>query len=274
MVSALLLVGILAIFWFWFRPVLLSQNPIIPSATPTAASVVSPANGVLLVTGEWEPFTTEKTPDQGFFTQIVEAVFKEMGVKTTIKFYPWARCELLVQNGDAFAAFPYTPSGDRAKKYLFSKDIYKVASKLFFYNKTKAAFTYRQLSDLKSYKIGGVSGYFYLEWFKKADIAYDLSDTEDAALQKLIDGKVELVPLTEANAWNLINQKYPKLASKFGTIDQPLDENKISLLVSKSYPHAQQLLDQFNVAFDRIISRGIYSEILHDSDKTEGSILN
>jgi polar amino acid transport system substrate-binding protein len=243
------------------------------SAKPLSLGTVTPDNGILLVTGEWEPLTSEKLPDRGFFTNIVSSVFSEMKTDYSIRFYPWARCELLVSNGDAFAAFPYTKTEDRAKKFLFTRDIYKVATKLFFYKKSKNNFSFNNLTDLKSYKIGAVGGYFYVEWFQKNNIPFDQSDTELQALQKLIDGKIDLLPLTEINGWDLIKKQYPDQAANFGTLDKTMDENKVSLLVSKNYPDAENLIALFNASFQKILDNGTYTKILRDSNKTEGSIL-
>jgi len=105
-----------------------------------------PASGqedtVLLVTGEWAPLTSEKIEDMGFFTAIVGSVFEEMGVNYTIKFYPWNRCEMLVEEGVAFAAFPYTMTEERTEKYWFSSPIYNVQTRMFYYNRSKTDFKF------------------------------------------------------------------------------------------------------------------------------------
>jgi len=43
---------------------------------------------VVLATGEWPPYTSEHMKGYGIFTEIVAAVFSEMGVKPVYHFNP------------------------------------------------------------------------------------------------------------------------------------------------------------------------------------------
>ncbi len=55
------------------------------------------AEKITLVTGEFPPYTSKTLEHRGFSTEIVSAVFQEMGKEVEYKFYPWRRCEDLVQ---------------------------------------------------------------------------------------------------------------------------------------------------------------------------------
>ncbi len=68
---------------------------IIMSATSVWAETIT------LVTGEFPPFTSEALEHRGFSAEIVSAVFQEMGKEVEYKFYPWRRCEELVQNRES-----------------------------------------------------------------------------------------------------------------------------------------------------------------------------
>jgi polar amino acid transport system substrate-binding protein len=268
---------LLAVIFLGFGIMLYGLRPLSRTGDNTVTQQIiqkpGSADTVILVTGEWPPLTSEKLLGGGFFSQLVSAVFTEMSAGYEIKYFPWSRCELLVENGDAFAAFPYTGTPDRMAKYLLSDPMYNVATKMFYYKKSKSDFKYTSLNDLKSYKIGGINGYFYLEIFKKNNIQYDISDTEETALQKLVDGKIQLLPLTEINGWDLIRSKYPGREADFGTLSQALDSNSVGLIVSKKLPGAADMLTKYNLALKKIIQNGTYARILKSANKMEGSII-
>lgn len=217
-----------------------------------------------VVTGEWPPVTSETLEDLGFYTVLVSAIFKEMQVVPEYKFYPWKRCELLVQKGDVFAAFPYANKPERAKLYLFSDGLlYDYPVKLFFYKKQKSDFVYERLEDLRAYRVAGIAGYGYLEDFKAANIHYLYADTEETALRMLVAGRVDLVAVNTIVALEFIERLFPNEKASFGVLDKPAEPLlKLGLIVSKTYPNAETLLEQFNAAFQRIVENGTYAQFL------------
>ena len=229
-----------------------------------------------VVTGEWPPVTSEKLEDLGFYTALVSVIFKEMQVVPDYKFYPWKRCELLVQKGDVFAAFPYANKPERAKLYLFSEGLlYDYPVKLFYYNKQKSDFVYEQLEDLRAYKVAGIAGYGYLEDFKKANIPYLYADTEETALRMLVAGRVDLVAVNTIVASEFIGRLFPNEKALFGVLDRPAEPLlELGLIVSKTYPNAETLLEQFNAAFHRIVENGAYAQFLKKYGIEELNVLN
>ncbi len=81
-------------------------------------TVVSNANSLPIVTGEWIPFTSKSMKHYGKFTQRVTIVFQEMGIEPAYRFYSWQRCFDAVIKGRAWAAFPYSYTEDRVKKNI------------------------------------------------------------------------------------------------------------------------------------------------------------
>ncbi len=222
------------------------------------------AGTVTLVTGEWNPFTSQDLKEYGFFTQIVSAVFKEMGVSVHYKFYPWPRCEHLVKNGKVFAAFPYSPTPEREKNFIFSAATALSTSKFFYFKDKMKSLQWKTLNDLKSYKIGGVLGYYYMEDFLKANLDVDMAPRETLSLKKLYIGRVDLVPLNELVGWQLIEELFPNEIGKFGTNDNPLRKSSLHLMALKANPESIRLIDQYNSALKAIQKKGIYSAILRE----------
>lgn len=219
---------------------------------------ISSAQNITLATGEWTPYTSAKLDGYGDFTKRVTIVFREMGEKPDYLFYPWRRCFDSVVKARVWAAFPYSPTEERAEKVWFSDPISCSKTVLFRYDDNNASKNYHfsSLEDLKSYKVGGVTGYFYEDSFKKAGIIVDYVNKEINAIEKLKLGRIDLMPVNEKVGWNLINTQFPDDAHKFRTLPQPLSVNALHLIVSKDYPGSKKLLDRFNEALNRCIENG------------------
>ena len=65
------------------------------------------ATEVVFVTGEWEPFSSKSLPNKGIATELITIICKEAGINPTFNFVPWPRAEVAIEEGTAFAAFPY-----------------------------------------------------------------------------------------------------------------------------------------------------------------------
>jgi len=218
-------------------------------------SPLSIAENLTLATGEWIPFTSSSLENYGKFTKRVSIVLKDMGIEANYRFYPWKRSFEMVKNDRIWAAFPYSYTKERAKTVWFS-DIISCSKTVFFYYEqedTPAKYQFKNLEDLKAYKLGGVSGYFYEKSFQNAGLEVDYFYKELNVLQKLKMGRIDLMPLNELVGQNLINTHFPGEANKFKTLDKPLSVDSLRLIVSKKYPETKKLLDRFNQALKRCI---------------------
>lgn len=222
------------------------------------------AEKIVLVTGEYSPYTSEKLEGGGFFTKLVTAVLNEMGKDFEYRFYPWRRCENNVEAGIAWAAFPYVENEDRLKTFIFSDEVIEVGSKFFYYGDKMKTVTWKKLSDLKPYTLGGVMGYWYEAEFKKQGLTIDYSVKEISGLKKLKAGRIDLFPSDELVAWTLIKQEFSGIQSRFGTIDNNINATSLRLMVNKSTPESKQLLNEFNTALKIIKKKPRYKKILAD----------
>ena len=218
---------------------------------------------IRIVTGEWDPYTSEHLPGNGFFAEIVTAVFKEMGMDVSYEFHPWKRCESLLINGDAFAAMPYVATEERRRFHDFS-DVVAVSTGRFFYLKSRIPkdLSWEKYADLKPYKIGGVLGYWYEKEFNEAGLTVDYVPTKEANMRKLQIGRVDLVPMDELVGWRLLNQHFPNQLSDFETLKKPTNISELYLMVSRAYPESETIRNRFNASLKSIREKGGYARIL------------
>lgn len=219
------------------------------------------AESLPLVTGEWAPYTSEALDGYGFITEIVTEVFKEMSIEPVYTFQTWKRCYSLVVRGDVWAAFPYSYTEERAEEVLFSDTIGESTTKFFYYGQD-TPYQYSTLDDLKPYKIAGVKGYFYEEAFTQAGLDVSYTADETSALKRLAAGRVDLMPLNELVGWGLIKELFPDEVNRFGTLETPYDTSELKLVVSKTYPDAQDYLQRFNATLQQVKTGDTYQQIL------------
>ena len=73
----------------------------------------------MLATDPFPPFHSPEVKGYGFFAEIVQAAFKEVGHDLKIEFVPWNRAFELSQTGYYDGVIGALYSDDRAKNYLF-----------------------------------------------------------------------------------------------------------------------------------------------------------
>ncbi len=195
---------------------------------------------------------------RGEFTKIVSMVLAKMGKAPHYRFYPWTRCFDAVVKGRVWAAFPYAYTEERAEKVWYTQPL-AIDRVVFFYyeppGKTRNI-AIEKIADLKKYRVAGVTGYYYEPIFQKHGVEADYTSSEVQGLEKLVLGRVNVMPNSESVGWDLIHGHFPEKAGHFKTVDYTFSVNKLGLIVSKRYPESKRLLKEFNAALDRCIKQG------------------
>lgn len=216
---------------------------------------------LVAATGEWAPYVSEHLENKGFMTQILSDAFEAMGVEVRFVFYPWRRCYESVVANRVWAAFPYSWTEERADEVMFS-DVVSYSITRFFVYGPSAIKTYDSPAALKPYTVGGVIGYFYEADFKRRGLTVDYAPREISAVEKLIQGRTDLLPLNELVGWRLIRQRFPDRMDQFRVLEPPYSKDDLHLIVSKTYPGGKDLLDRFNRALRTVKDDYIYDGIL------------
>jgi polar amino acid transport system substrate-binding protein len=115
---------------------------------------------------------------------------------------------------------------------------------------------------LKSYKIGGVRGYWYEADFAKAGLNVEYTTHPQQSIMKLQTGRIQLYPVNDVVGWYLVEKHFADSKNRFGTLEKPYDTVSDYLMVSRSYPNSEQLLKQFDAMFHKIRETGEYQNLL------------
>ena len=220
------------------------------------------ARNIILLTGEYAPYVSTDMDNYGFTAEIVSYAFLSVGIETEFEFGSWEKAEKKIATGKYFASFPHKRTIERQKFAYFSDPI-AWSKSIFFYMKGKIkSVDFEGIRDLKTYKIAGVKGYYYVPMFKRAELNVSYSSNSEIAFKKLYLEQVDLVPENEFVGWLIIEKLFPDEMWRFGASLKALNEDSLHLMVSKKHPDAKILLKKFNQGLKNIIKKGIYRSLL------------
>lgn len=229
--------------------------------TPTLA-FGGDSREVRLVTGEWPPYVSTGLPENGFVADMVTEAFKAVGIAARIEFVPWKRCELLLKDGKALAAFPYAKNAERAAAFDFSDTLFVLEDKFFFLKERLPDFTYRSVADLRPLLVGGAIGYHYEHRLHEAGIKVDMASDATASFKKLLAGRVDVVLEEERVGRAIVEELLGAQAGRVGVSPVPFSVNEDGLMFSRTHPDAARLRELFNQGLRAIRANVTHAAIL------------
>ncbi|MBC08258.1 transporter substrate-binding domain-containing protein [Thalassospira sp.] len=220
---------------------------------------------LVIATNIYPPYVYEDV-ENSFLPELFAEIGKEMGISFRFEILPWLRCEQEVETHAAWGAIPYRKTDTREQTYAFSDPLYLQDSHFFAYDAdgVKPRYGYHELADLRGFRIGGIQGYYYESWFKKARLDVDYAHSEEQNLRRLKVGRIDLFPTATTIGWYQIRHLFPpEEAANFYTLDKPLiDGAGLHLMTSKTYPENDTLLERFNTAMAEVKSSGTYAQLV------------
>jgi polar amino acid transport system substrate-binding protein len=208
------------------------------------------------------PFSQIDYYKEGMSTEIVRAVFAEMRLPLEVDFMDANRAKAATFNGTVVATYPYVKNVADEETLLFSTPLYKVLN--VFFIKKASGIIYEKPKDLKGKTIAIPIGYELpqlQDFYKKGIVNIRPCRTLADCFDLLNKGTVDMVAASEIVGWSTLKTVPNAVASDFKTLDQSLDQTTIHLVISKNHPNAEQLINQFDAAYQRLSLKGAISEI-------------
>jgi polar amino acid transport system substrate-binding protein len=222
------------------------------------------ANTITLVTGNnYAPFTDQKLPNRGMTTEIVELAFQEAGFKPIIEFRPWKRGYEETKKGRFAATFPYIKTEERLRDFYYSDPINTVHTRIFVVKDSPI----QQIEDLRGRRLCVPLGYAVSKRFAELiqkDIDYEDSSPTNLprCLKMMLLGRKDFFIINEITGWMTI-QKTFSTKERFRTLDTIFEEETHHLIVSKAYPNAINILNQFNQGLASLKRKGALTQIIN-----------
>jgi len=221
------------------------------------------AKPIALVTGNnYLPFTDETLPQRGMITEIVDLVFKEIGYQPTITFRPWKRGYEETKKGLFAATFPYIKTDERLQQFYYSDPINTIYTRIFV---TKDS-SIKKFADLQGRRICIPLGYgitramddmLRQDFVKQEGSPVNLSN----CLKMMLSGRKDFFIINEIHGWMTIQNTFHTKES-FRTLDIVFEELTHHLIISKAYPHGEEVLSQFNKGLEKLSKSGAIQEII------------
>ncbi|EEX31944.1 MULTISPECIES: substrate-binding periplasmic protein [Vibrio] len=234
------------------------------------------AKTVTFVTDVWPPYVLDASKEEGkgFFVDLVIEMCQSEETNIEVAYVPWLRAETMVKHGSAFAAFPYAVTKTRKEFADFSVSITQSANppRIFYYRPLVPKVDSVSLGELMSYRIGTYLGYYIKEKFDEQGHEYVLAQTEEKAFQMLQKGRIDYLPADPESGWKWIAKLFPDSQHLFGILPDPFPGTSLHLMVSRSFPNAQEILNQCERGFEKMRESGKYFEMLKSEGKLKYAI--
>lgn len=198
---------------------------------------------------------------QGLAEDIVRAAYQAVGIQVNFLPLPYSRCMAKTEAGTLLACFNAARSSLREHYFYWTKmPLFTAQVDIYVRNDSKAQGL--RAEDLEGKQVEVTNGYEYGESFDSNNkIIRSVSNQDIQAIRKLLAKRIDYIMLYQRIA-NYLQKIHPDIRGKFksvGTTDTP----QLYMVFSKSYPHSQALMDQYNRGFAIITSNGSYQKILN-----------
>ncbi|MBL4834483.1 MAG: ABC transporter substrate-binding protein [Pseudomonas sp.] len=214
------------------------------------------ADTLNLVSGnDYPPFAGSSLAEGGMLTQLVQQAFAASGKTTKVDFKPWTRGyeETLLRQYDA--TFPYLSTPQRTAGFLFSDPIYELNLRL--YVRRDSPWQTGTPEELEKAIFCLPTGYEVSGWVRTASdrLAFVRPRSMEQCHAMLQLGRVDVVISNpEELAWQAVA---PQLTlPNVRKLPAPVADVTLHLIVPRSHPDAQELVDTFNAGLQQLISSG------------------
>ncbi|WP_345773708.1 transporter substrate-binding domain-containing protein [Shewanella sp. Isolate8] len=214
------------------------------------------------VSNDYPPFYSANLPSQGVIFHLAQAVFQHAGYPMAHRYYPFARAKAIMKKGgaDVILGVWYRPS--REEWIAFSAPLLSV--NVVLYKRVDSQIAFNTMADLRQYRIGIGRGYANPEAFQNAALKTEAASSDKVNLKKLLAGRIDLVLIGEDVAQYLIAQSGDQFKDKFEVVGEPLSVELFHLGLSRSLPHYQEVLDDFNRSLTEMAQSGEVNRILSE----------
>jgi len=221
---------------------------------------------LILSTGEWAPYTSQKDPSARVVQTIITETFRLANIDVLYKYYPWKRALRNAEDVEVDGSLPWSKSSAREEIFHYSKEPIVITRTVFFHLKS-LDFKWDTFEDLKKYRIGGNLGYRSTDVLKTNNLKLELVANEEQNYRKMLAGRIDITPSSFFVGYYIINKLFPKSkAMTFtNTTKQLLPENGVHLVIPKKHPKGKELMKIFDEAFSKLVHSGMYDKIIDNS---------
>ncbi len=209
---------------------------------------------VYMTSLEWPPYSGEDLEQKGLSVAVAKAAFLAMGYELVVDFKPWVRSVALASKTDRYAGY-FPEYYFDTDEFVFSDSI--GTGPLGLVENRKSPISWREVDDLREYRIGVVQGYVNTAEFD-ALVAQGLISVEASAndirnIYKVAKGRLDAAVI-DSNVLDYlisIDQRAEMLAGRV-RMNERLLETKQIYLAFKNTPEGHNWREIFNQGLEKI----------------------
>lgn len=212
-----------------------------------------------LVTGEFPPFTGENLPNGGMLTELVTTVFYNLGYSPSVTYLPWKRGYQQTLDTTFFGTFPYSYSRERAEEMHYSAPLRE--NNVYLFVPASSTLDYSSMEDLRGARFCTALGYNVFPPIQEAVgqgiISLITVRQMENCVRMMENGRADAIFLAEETGWLTIEQE-TGTRNRYKKLPNPIYTVREYLIVSRNYPGAIELIDEFNRELQRFTNTDAY----------------
>ena len=249
-----------------------------------ARAVITSAGGITLLTADdYRPFTDRGLPKGGMITDIVRTALaaQKSGASTDFNINwvnDWSAHLNPLLSKQAFdMGFPWfqpncehydaldEPARFRCDTFHFSEPVFEIL--VLFFTKPGSGFQFSSDDQVVGKRLCRPSGYFTFDldkdgrnWVKQEKVTLLRPQSVDECFEMLARNEVDAVALNEFTGRAAVAKL--NMTEQVVAIEKPVSVLNLHVVIAKSHPRAEALLQHVNKALKQIKSSGKYGEIV------------
>ncbi len=233
-----------------------------------ASSAQSQQTVVRLGIDEWSPYFSKNFKHDGVGARIVTEAFATQGVRVEFVYRPWTRCMEEAHQGKLNGTPGWARTAVREQKFFISEPIFY--NTVVIFHRKDRPFDWDDLQDLSDKTISGAANFVYSQAVTDAEqtgiITINRAPDEKSNLLKVLKGRVDLAFNDLDHGLHIIQTELSaRQADALTYHPKPVVKAPAHLLLSKSQPQNQQLIEIFNRGLAELQSRGLIEQYWQES---------
>lgn len=222
----------------------------------TLGALRAEQQAVVLQVNESSPIWSQKLPLGGMGAEIVQAISKEMGMKTDIEYISLKRLIADTTNNDIGNPLFYMDNQEFAAIIPIA-----ISYSSFFTYKNKVKNVLSDTSPIAR-RIGVLKGTnLNMTAFKRFGF-FEESASHESLFKKLKAGRLDLVVELSLVGRETIKNFFPNDVESFDAMVAPNSSSPIAIMIDVNCPNANAIGLRYREGLERIVKNGVYQKIL------------
>lgn len=228
---------------------------------PAQAQVQAQAQSLQLAIGDWPPYTSATDKDAKLLERVVSEAFKLEGVEVRFSYSPWARAYMYAKSGESAGTFPWNRTPERERDLYFNS-IPIMHDKSVFFHLKSTRFDWKELDDLKHYRLGVTLGFQQAKFYADHGINADLASSEELNFRKLFAGRIEVYETSEIVGYRTLRRIFSEAdARQFTHHPVPREENVYYIGFTRN-EQGKLWAARFDSGMRKLIESGAYAKLM------------